>query len=601
MENNIVQGDRVYFQLLDAVSTPVFLHRVGKVIYTNQAMRDLTAYSAEELQSLDFFELGHGEWRNVLKERGERRMRGEILPNVYEFRLANKLDKVCWVELTASRIMLNDLPTVFCSLNDLTDRKQAEAMQRRMQQMLAQIVDSDPMPTFVINSRHVVTHWNRACATLTGLSAEEMVGTNGQWRPFYKAQQPVLADLVVDNLALEAIREHYPMRIEESNVAGNAFEGERFLPDFQGGGRWFYLTAVPLRDASGRIIGAIEKVQDTTPRHRAEEALQQYQAGLEELVRKRTVELAEANQLLAEDIRRREQAEVELRRRNIELTDLNAKLSAAQQQLQQSEKLASIGQLAAGVAHEINNPIGYVHSNIGSLERYINDMFTLIAAYEKATPSIVDSAVVNDVNTLRVELDVDFLKDDVPQLLNESKEGITRVKKIVQDLKDFSRVDTSPEFQWANLHQGIDSTLNVVANEIKYKADVIKEYGALPEVECLPSQLNQVYMNLLVNAAQAMGNERGRIAIRTGSAEGQVWLEFADNGSGMSEDVQRRIFDPFFTTKPVGKGTGLGLSLSYGIIQKHKGRIEVKSVPGQGSVFRITLPIQQPQSGEQAS
>jgi signal transduction histidine kinase len=197
------------------------------------------------------------------------------------------------------------------------------------------------------------------------------------------------------------------------------------------------------------------------------------------------------------------------------------------------------------------------------------------------------------IKAKRQAVDIDFLKEDIPMLMHESREGITRVKKIVQDLKDFSHVDSTLEWQWANLHNGIDSTLNVVSNEIKYKADVVKEYGDLPDVECLPSQLNQVFMNLMVNAAHAMGEQRGKITVRTGSSSAgdSVWLEFSDNGSGIPEDIQARIFDPFFTTKPVGKGTGLGLSLSYGIIQKHNGTISVKSKPGEGTTFRIELPV----------
>ena len=152
-------------------------------------------------------------------------------------------------------------------------------------------------------------------------------------------------------------------------------------------------------------------------------------------------------------------------------------------------------------------------------------------------------------------------------------------------------MDSTQEWEWANLHQGIDSTLNVVASEIKYKAEVVKEYGVIPEVECLASQINQVVMNLVVNAAHAMGKERGRITIRTGAADEQVWLEVADTGAGMAPDILKRIFEPFFTTKPVGKGTGLGLSLSYGIVQKHRGRIDVDSVMGRGTTFRVTLPI----------
>lgn len=281
----------------------------------------------------------------------------------------------------------------------------------------------------------------------------------------------------------------------------------------------------------------------------------------------------------------------ELLQANKALKELNTKLSDAQNKLMQSEKLASIGQLAAGVAHEINNPIGFIFSNFGTLEQYLQDLFEMLDAYEESEPGLQDPTSRQRLQNLRKDLDIDYLKDDIPNLMRESRDGIQRVRKIVQDLKDFSRVDARQEWESVNLHHGIDSTLNIVNNEIKYKADVIKEYGDLPEVQCLPSEMNQVFMNLLVNAAHAITAERGTITIRTGTEGTNAWIEVADNGQGIAPENLQRIFDPFFTTKPVGKGTGLGLSLSYGIVQKHQGRMEVRSEVGQGTTFRVTLPL----------
>lgn len=281
----------------------------------------------------------------------------------------------------------------------------------------------------------------------------------------------------------------------------------------------------------------------------------------------------------------------ELTDANERLREANRLLSEAQAKLIQSERLASIGQLAAGVAHEINNPIGYIFSNFGSLEKYVQQLFQMLAAYEAAEASLADPAVATQIAALRKALDLAFLKEDIPSLMAESREGIERVRKIVQDLKDFSRIDARQEWEWADLHRGIDSTLNIVNNEIKYKADVVKQYAALPEVQCLPSELNQVFLNLLVNAAQAIGAERGTITVRTGVLGAEVWIEVEDTGSGIAAEDLPRIFDPFFTTKPVGKGTGLGLSLAYGTLKKHNGRIEVHSQKGVGSRFRISLPI----------
>jgi two-component system, NtrC family, sensor kinase len=281
----------------------------------------------------------------------------------------------------------------------------------------------------------------------------------------------------------------------------------------------------------------------------------------------------------------------DLLKANKDLQELNSKLSDAQSKLMQSEKLASIGQLAAGVAHEINNPIGFIFSNFGTLEQYLDDLFQMLDAYEKAEPHIGDGNTLARIRQLKAELDIKYLKEDIPNLMGESRDGIQRVRKIVQDLKDFSRVDARQEWESVDLHAGIDSTLNIVNNEIKYKADVVKHYGPLPEVQCLPSEMNQVFMNLLVNAAHAITAERGTITISTGVDGANAWVEVADTGAGIAPENLQRIFDPFFTTKPVGKGTGLGLSLSYGIVQKHGGRMEVSSELGVGTRFRITIPI----------
>jgi PAS domain S-box-containing protein len=290
------------------------------------------------------------------------------------------------------------------------------------------------------------------------------------------------------------------------------------------------------------------------------------------------------------DISARKQKEQELYNSHVKLKTAYQRLEETQHQLLQSEKMASIGQLAAGVAHEINNPIGYVYSNIESLERYIHNLFMIIQVYEEYEPVLSDPDMLNRILKAKEKTDLAFLREDIPSLMSESKEGIRRIKEIVQSLKDFSHVGVVDQWQLADLHEGLNSTLNIVWNELKYKADIRKEYGEIPEIECLPMQINQVFMNLLLNAAQAI-SQRGTITIRTGYKDETVWIEITDTGCGIPPENINRIFDPFFTTKPVGKGTGLGLSLAYGIIEKHGGKIEVSSTPGFGSSFRIWLPI----------
>jgi signal transduction histidine kinase len=275
------------------------------------------------------------------------------------------------------------------------------------------------------------------------------------------------------------------------------------------------------------------------------------------------------------------------------MTSLNHKLEAAQVQLLQSEKMASIGQLAAGVAHELNNPIGFVHSNLGTLENYLKDIFEIATACETAAATAANPTDFARIDALKAEKDFDYLKTDVFQLMRESRDGLSRVKKIVQDLKDFSRVGET-EWQWADIHQCLDSTLNIVWNELKYKCTVDKQYAAaLPQIRCLPSQLNQVFMNLLLNAAQAIP-DRGEITISTRqTGEDAIQIAIHDSGMGIPAENLQRIFDPFFTTKPIGKGTGLGLSIVWGIVGKHHGKMDVSSTVGAGTTFTITLPVQQ--------
>ncbi len=303
-----------------------------------------------------------------------------------------------------------------------------------------------------------------------------------------------------------------------------------------------------------------------------------------------TRHVAALTEALQEQLEERKLVEEALRREKSEQQTLIQRLEEAHNQLLQSEKMASIGQLAAGVAHEINNPIGYVNSNLGSLQKYVEALLRLIAAYEKYEADLSQEHA-ESLQTLKNEIDLAYLREDINELMTESLGGLQRVKRIVQDLKDFSHVSDS-EIQWANVESGLESTLNVVWNELKYKAEVIKDYGNIPEIECIPSQLNQVFMNLLVNAAQAI-RERGEITVRTRRVDDRVCIEISDTGTGIPQELMNRIFDPFFTTKPVGTGTGLGLSIAHGIIRKHKGRIDVRSEPGKGTSFQVYLPIRQ--------
>jgi len=264
-------------------------------------------------------------------------------------------------------------------------------------------------------------------------------------------------------------------------------------------------------------------------------------------------------------------------------------LKQTQGQILQQEKMASIGQLAAGVAHEINNPMGFITSNLGTLAKYQQKLFEYQKNLEASLNETAEEGLKERAQELRKKLKIDYLRDDIDDLLSESKEGAERVREIVQNLKGFSRVDQA-EYAEVDLNDCLDKTLSIAANEIKYKAQVEKDYGELPLVACFPQQLNQVFLNLLVNAAQAI-EDHGIICISTLDLGDMVQIDITDNGSGIPAENLEKIFEPFFTTKEVGKGTGLGMSISYEIIQKHGGDIQVASEVGQGTTFSITLPI----------
>ncbi|MFZ2525762.1 MAG: ATP-binding protein, partial [Candidatus Ferrigenium altingense] len=429
---------------------------------------------------------------------------------------------------------------------DITARKAAEAERRRLSEAVEQALEA----IVLTDAERLIVYANPAFARLFGYSAQEVIG------------QPVELLTVAGG--------SYPSPLQVSGVAREqeAFSGETLLRCKDGRTILVLLNVAVIRDEHNEISGYVGTMNDLTELKRIE---------------------VEARQRLEE-----------LTLANTELRELNAKLEQAQSQLMQSEKMASVGLLAAGVAHEINNPIGYIQSNLGTLETYVKKFLAVLDAYEKAELSIPDrEKLFAGLAELKKGGEIAYLKQDVVALLSESQEGIDRVKKIVESLKAFSRINVNDEWGQEDIHHGLDSTLNVIWSELKYKCEVVKEYGVLPPVECLLAQLNQVFMNLLINAAQAM-ETRGTITIRTGVRDDQIWIEIADNGKGIPPENLSRIFDPFFTTKPVGTGTGLGLSVSFNIIQKHHGRIEVESAEGRGSTFRVWLPVRQHASDDGA-
>lgn len=299
------------------------------------------------------------------------------------------------------------------------------------------------------------------------------------------------------------------------------------------------------------------------------------------------------------------QTSEQMQKKNNTLKATLKRLEETQTQMLQSEKMASIGQLAAGVAHEINNPTGFVSSNLKTLYDYQQDISRLLERYgqllveleSEQTAAILPETVktnIRDLRTLLEEIDLDFLLEDINDLISDCREGTERIKKIVLDLKDFAHPGED-RIQSTDINKGLESTLNVVNNEIKYKATVEKDFEDIPPVRGYPQQLNQVFMNILVNAAQAI-EKQGVIKITTSSKNGHVEVAISDNGCGIESKNLEKIFDPFFTTKDVGRGTGLGMHIAYNIIEKHHGRISVESQVGKGTTFFIKIPIEEEES-----
>jgi len=286
----------------------------------------------------------------------------------------------------------------------------------------------------------------------------------------------------------------------------------------------------------------------------------------------------------------------ELIQKNRTLDKTLKELKSTQAQILQSEKMASIGQLAAGVAHEINNPIGFISSNLEALNDYMDDLNTLLGHYQNLQEKLAGDTSLSDgvksqvqaVKEYEEQIEIDYLKEDIPELLGDCKDGTDRVGRIVGDLKSFAHPGNDKK-TLIDINKGLESTLNVVYNELKYKATVTKEFGNTLRVEGFPQKLNQVFMNILVNAGHAI-KEKGEIKILTETQGDKAVITISDNGCGIDQAHLSKIFDPFFTTKEIGKGTGLGMNIAYNIIQEHNGTIEIESEVGKGTRFIIKLP-----------
>ncbi|MBH8567010.1 PAS domain-containing sensor histidine kinase [Nostoc sp. CENA67] len=546
-ETALRENEKTYQQILDAITDMVLVKGAkSRIIWANKAFRDYYGMSDEQLR--DIIDAPFNEPDNTLQY---------IKDDVYVFETGQTLeipqepstryDGEVRLFHTIKSAIRNEQGQVVMTVGvsrDICERQQAQKEQAKLLAIL------EASPDFISTSDLTgqVLYFNQAARRMLGLLEEESLGDRN-----LSQNHPSWANEIIQNQGLP-----------ESVKLGN----------------WVGETA--LLGADGREIPLSQLIIA----HKSPEGEVEYFS------------------TIARDISELKAVEEALRQKAQDLEVTLKELQCTQAHLIQSEKMSSVGQLVAGVAHEINNPTSFIYSNIQPANQYIHDLLELVELYQEHYPNPV-KAIQEHIEAI----DLEFLMSDLPKLLSSMKMGADRIKQIVLSLRNFSRMDEA-ECKAVDIHSGIDSTLVILEHRLKAQhnrpaIEIIKEYGNLPLVECYPGQLNQVFMNILVNALDAleqrdqersmeqMGQTPSSIRIHTQVTEtNNVVIKFTDNGPGIPENVLKRLFDPFFTTKAVGIGTGLGLSISYQIIvDKHKGKLTCLSIPGQGAEFQFEIPI----------
>lgn len=521
----------------------------GEILRTNHLFCEILGLSEEELRG-ELFQTRSAadateKWLMVHQEllTGER--------NSYSFdeRLRRKNGQFTWTNVTAS-LARNDVYepefAVF-ALEDISERKAMEiAIERlgRHYELMLHVIDEGIL---VVDTEMRLTFANQASVKMLGWANEELLG-----RHWHEINCPLTGTRGLtekEGPIIRALRERAPG--QEDDAFFRCQDGGRIRVEY---------TCSPLCD-NADIHGAVVVFRDITQRKQYIEALQNGRNHLKNVL---------------------------------------VNVQKTQVQLSQSAKMAAVGQLASGIAHEINNPISFVSSNLFSLEDYVRSLIAVVEAYERIEFADANNRqAYQGIDFLKRQMDLDYLKHDLPLMLAESKSGVARVTSIVHELRIFSQLGEAHEWQIVDVHKELDSTLDAILDEIKQKkAKFTKTYALLPSIQCLPWQLDRVFLNLLLNAVQAIPDS-GEISIRTGQDRGSIWVEITDTGVGIRPEDLPRIFDPFFSTKQ--ERPGLGLSICYAIVERHQGRIEVNSEVGVGTSFHITLPQSQDMSSRSLS
>ena len=536
----------------------VVLDPQGKIVRFNRACEQMTDYSFSEVKGRYFWDLfPNSDLAEQAKTTFESLKSGNF-PQQYEGSWMSKNQQLRLIAWSDTALVDNqgEIEYIIKTGIDITQRKQAEEELKASEQRLSFIFRKTSLAVVEWDLNFKVTTWNPAAEQIFGYTATEAIGHHPA-----ELIVPASARKVVDQIMNELLTQSQGIYSVNENFTKN---GKIIICE------WFN---TPLVGEAGKIVGVASLALDITERKQAEAALRQA----------------------------KEEAEVALKT-----------LQQTQAQLIQAEKMSGLGQLVAGVAHEINNPVNFIYGNLSHTADYTQNLLKLIQLYQQTYPT--NTQIQEKIE----EFELDFISEDLPKILTSMKVGADRIRQIVLSLRNFSRLDEA-EMKPVDIHEGIDSTLMILQNRLKANPDhpaieIVKEYGDLPLVECYAGQLNQVFMNILANAIDALENydnqrspkdiqkNPSRITIRTKLVTNEtgpgysknVVIQFQDNGSGMTETVRQQVFNPFFTTKPTGKGTGLGLSISYQIVvDKHGGLLQCFSQPHQGTEFRIEIPVLQ--------
>ncbi|MBN1473854.1 MAG: PAS domain S-box protein [Syntrophaceae bacterium] len=557
MERALHESEERYRTILEEIEEGYFeLDLAGNATFFNDSICRIFGYPREELQGLNY--------RQYTDEENSQKC-FNIYNGIYktgnpstiqEYEIIRKDKTKRYLETAAS--LRKDFSGKIIGFRgvsrDITERKKIEEELKKSEEKYRTILEKMDEGYFEMDLGGHIKFFNQPLCSLLGYTGEELQGMS--YKKYY--------DKETQQKIFKVYNHTY-----QTGEPGKLYGYEIIRKD---GSRRFLESSVLLKtDSAGNPIGFRGLLHDITE-----------QKLVEDEIKRNRDELIQKNK------------EIEESRKNVQLTlekleVAYEELKTSQAKILQQEKMASIGQLAAGVAHEINNPVAFISSNLGTLDKYLRRLTDFIGAQAQAIKQHKAADAASNLEEKRKELKIDYVVADAQKLLQESLDGTDRVRRIVQSLNRFSRVDDA-DYLSTDINECIDQSINIVWSELKYKGNLRKDYGKLSPTKCYPQQLSQVFINLLLNAAQAISG-KGEIEIKTREKNKEIWISISDTGTGISDDNLGKIFEPFFTTKEVGKGTGLGLSISYEIIQRHKGDISFESKEGKGTTFTVRIPV----------